>query len=98
MLVLGILSSTMLSSHAHGTSSHLQDSYNFHSVLHEKGGDMYTLHWRFDVEEETIAFAVNVSTNGWVGFGLSPNGGMKNSDMVIGWVKDGQPYLHVSDL
>ena len=36
--------------------------------------ESYTLHWNSDLEEQTIAFAVNVCTTGWVGFGLSPNG------------------------
>ena len=35
---------------------------------------------------EKIKFAVNVSTTGWVGFGLSPNGQTPGSDVVIGWV------------
>ena len=61
------------------------------------GNPRYTLHWNFSVAEETITFAVNVSTNGWVGFGISPNGGMTNSDVVIGWVNDdGQTFFHVS--
>lgn len=90
---LCLLSASVLSSHA---SSSLVDKYSFHSVLHESDGETYSLHWKFDVEEKTIAFAVNVSTTGWVGFGLSPNGGMKSSDVVIGWVKDGQTYFHVS--
>ena len=29
---------------------------------------------------------MSAKTLGWVGFGISPNGGMKGSDMVIGWV------------
>ncbi len=57
----------------------------------------YRLHWSVDHEEQTIRFAVNVSTTGWVGLGLSPTGGMPNSDIVIGWVNDqGQAFLHVS--
>ena len=57
----------------------------------------YRLHWSFNVEEQSIRFAVNVSTTGWVGLGLSPTGGMPNSDIVIGWVNDqGQAFLHVS--
>ena len=39
---------------------------------------------------------LDVTTLGWVGFGLSPNGGMKNSDMIVAGVKDGTPYLMVS--
>ena len=33
---------------------------------------------------------------GYVGFGISPNGGMAGSDVVIGWVKDdGTAVFHV---
>ena len=74
----------------------LDEKYSFKSVLHRKDGDEYILHWKFDMKNKTITFAVNVSTTGWVGFGLSPNGGMIGSDVVIGWVKDGQSYFHVS--
>lgn len=74
----------------------LDEKYSFKSVLHNRNGNMYVLHWKFSVEEKTITFAVNVSTPGWVGFGLSPNGGMVDSDVVIGWVKDGKAYFHVS--
>jgi hypothetical protein len=54
----------------------------------------YKVFWKFD--NETITFEVHVETLGWVGFGLSPGGGMRGSDVVIGWVKDGKPYLSVS--
>ncbi len=65
--------------------------------LSQKLRDGYTLHWSFNVEEQNIRFAVNVSTTGWVGLGLSPTGGMPNSDIVIGWVNDqGQAFLNVS--
>ena len=37
-----------------------------------------------------------MQTNGYVGFGISPNGNMNASDVVIGWVKDGQTYFSVS--
>ena len=76
----------------HGLSS----SYTFSSTLYDQGGDTYVLHWNFNTAERTIAFAVNVSTTGWIGFGISPNGGMVNSDVVIGWVSNGRAYFHVS--
>jgi len=58
---------------------------------------MYELYWSYDLEEETISVAVRVQTDGCVGFGLSPNGQMPGSDVVIGWVDDqGNAYLHVS--
>ena len=73
----------------------LSKDYRFQQVL--DGEDSYILHWSFDLEASTIAFAVNVSTTGWVGFGLSPNGQMPLSDVVIGWVDDsGQSQFHVS--
>ena len=71
----------------------LEEEYHFSAIL----DDGYTLHWNFDLEQQTIAFAVNVSTTGWVGFGLSPNGQMPQSDVVIGWVdNDGNTQFHVS--
>ena len=71
----------------------LDEEYRFSATL-DNG---YKLHWNFDLEKQTIAFAVNVSTTGWVGFGLSPNGQMPQSDVVIGWVKDdGTTTFHVS--
>lgn len=73
----------------------LKDQYNFQAVLDREG--MYELYWSYDLEEETISFAVRVKTEGWVGFGLSPNGQMPGSDVVIGWVDNqGNAYLHVS--
>ena len=71
----------------------LEEEYHFSAIL----DDGYTLHWNFDLEHQTIGFAVNVSTTGWVGFGLSPNGQMPQSDVVIGWVdNDGNTQFHVS--
>ena len=77
---------------AHG----LSNSYTFSTTLYDQDGDTYVLHWNFSPVERTIAFAVNVSTTGWVGFGISPNGGMVNSDIVMGWVSNGRAYFHVS--
>ena len=36
-----------------------------------------------------------VATTGWIGLGFSPTGFMPNSDVVIGWVKNGDGYLSV---
>ena len=59
--------------------------------------DNYKIHWNFDLNKQKIDFAVNVTTNGWIGFGISPTGKMLHSDIVIGWVnKDGSAQFHVS--
>ena len=39
--------------------------------------DVYTVFWKYD--DTTITFEVHAKTLGWVGFGLSPNGG-------YGWI------------
>ena len=83
-----------------GYCAHIDlDAYPFSSVLKadSEGSPLYTLYWNFSTSEQTITFAVKARTDGWVGFGVSPNGGMINSDVVIGWVNDeGQAFLHVS--
>ena len=36
-----------------------------------------------------------MKTTGYVGLGLSGNGGMAGADIVVGWVKDGEALLYV---
>ena len=58
----------------------------------------YHLRWEGDDNDESewITFEVSVATQGWIGFGVSPNGGMTGSDIVIGWIDDeGETYFHV---
>jgi len=61
--------------------------FPFHSALDAS----YDLHWDFNATH--ITFEAVVKTVGWVGLGVSPNGGMDHSDVVIGWFKDGQPHF-----
>ncbi|XP_069552777.1 DBH-like monooxygenase protein 2 homolog [Brachyistius frenatus] len=42
------------------------------------------LKWGYDNLQGHITFQLVVNSTGWVSFGLSPNGGMKGSDIVIG--------------
>ena len=59
------------------------------------GQPIYELQWSFDVVQQTITFNVLVKTTGWIGFGLSPDGGMIGSDVVTGWVNSTGVYLQV---
>ena len=87
-LFLLLAAAVQLAASAHN----LEEEYRFSAIL----DDSYKLHWNFDLKKHIIAFAVNVSTTGWVGFGLSPNGQMSQSDVVIGWVdSDGTTIFHV---
>ena len=75
----------------------LSQEFPFRVTLLERGDDFYELYWSFDTDLRNITFAVRVRTTGWVGFGLSPNGGMADSDIVIGWVNGaGTEFFHVS--
>ena len=47
---------------------------------------VYELYW--NVTGNRIIFAVRAETTGWVGFGISPNGLMLNSDVIMGYVDD----------
>ncbi|XP_078511752.1 putative DBH-like monooxygenase protein 2 [Lissotriton helveticus] len=44
------------------------------------------LRWDFNKTTEEITFELQVETTGWIGFGLSPGGGMTGADIVIGGV------------
>ncbi|XP_062516136.1 DBH-like monooxygenase protein 1 homolog [Corticium candelabrum] len=53
----------------------------------------YLLCWKVDWTDKSITFLAKVATTGWIGLGFSSTGFMPNSDVIIGWVKDGQGYL-----
>ena len=94
-IVLFSLAAALLPSSCRGDTniSALSDQYRFSTQL----GYNYYIFWSFDLATQRIEFAVRVGTTGWVGFGLSPNGQMPRSDVVIGWVdSNGQAFFHVS--
>ena len=92
LFLLAILPAPLCSA-AHADLS----KYPFHRTLFDAQGQYYSLYWNYSIAAKTIHFAVNVSTRGWVGFGVSPNGQMPNSDVVIGWVAENNAvYFHVS--
>ncbi|XP_026125787.1 DBH-like monooxygenase protein 2 homolog [Carassius auratus] len=51
------------------------------------------LKWGFDEIQGFILFELTVNTNGWVGFGFSPKGGMTGADVIIGGVGPGGSYF-----
>ena len=43
-----------------------------------------------------LIYQITCETTGWIGLGLSPNGGMTGADIAIGWItSDGKAYLQV---
>ena len=77
-----ILLLVLVSQSSAQSNADLSSTYQFNASLHER----YTLYWSINNDAKTIRFAVRVRTTGWVGFGISPNGQMPQSDVVIGWV------------
>ena len=74
----------------------LSSKYDHSAVLDPK--EKMQIHWSIDWTSNSISFGLEANTTGWVGFGISSgNGKMVGSDMVIGWVKDGQGFLTVSE-
>ena len=91
MIVRRVLIFTSLLAVSH-CSHNLSQAYRYSAQLN---GEDYVLYWSFDIQQQNISFAVRVRTTGWVGFGLSSNGEMPLSDVVIGWVDSNEPYLQV---
>ena len=91
MLVLRFSALLLVIHLIHAAIEPVSDTFT-HSIKLKDNG-FFHVFWKYDTE--TITFEIHAKTLGWVGFGLSPNGGMPNSDIVIGWVKDGQGYLKV---
>ena len=75
-----------------GLGTQFRERYPFFISLSNGNYEMY---WSFSSADETIQFAVRVKTTGWVGFGISPNGQMPGSDVIIGWVDGNKAYFHV---
>ena len=48
----------------------------------------YKMWWMFD--EKNITIKVEVATTGWIAWGISPNGKMHGSDIVLGWKTKGK--------
>ena len=59
----------------------------------------YELYWTYKPDSSALEMAVRVKTLGWFGLGVSADGQMSNSDVVIGWVTaEGTAMLRVSTL
>jgi len=57
------------------------------------------LSWELGEDKSAITFELWAQTLGYVGFGISPNGGMAGADIFIaGVAPDGTPYSSVSEI
>jgi hypothetical protein len=94
LLVLIFLSSSSI----YAALEPLKPSENYTNVAYidDQNQNQYVLYWKL-IGSDEIQFEAHCKTTGWVGIGLSPNGGMKGSDIAIGWVDSNKKgYLKVS--
>jgi len=58
--------------------------------------EKFLLQWETNLKLKRITFTITAETLGYIGFGMSPNGGMDGADMAIGGVHpDGFSYISV---
>lgn len=81
------------------TSSAIQDystvfnmEFPMETYLDDRGE--YRMLW--NTNETTVVFRLEVKTSGYVGFGISPKGDMKNADIMMAWIADGVANVWVS--
>lgn len=48
----------------------------------------YVVSWEVDKDTSSVTFEISVDSKGYIGFGVSSNGGMANADLIIGGVFD----------
>ena len=90
ILVVGVCLSAFHSS----VSADLLSEYAHRAVL--DADEKMKLFWTINWDDETVSFAVEAETTGWVGIGFSTRSGqMIGSDVAIDWFKDNKGYLTV---
>lgn len=62
------------------------------SQVMERG--LFYLYWNFTNTD--VLMEMHVKTTGWAGFGLSPNGGMDGSDVIVTWI-DSNGHVNFTD-
>jgi len=65
-----------------------------HEVLDQDGN--FEVDWYIDYDIKEVIFEVVARTTGFVGFGISPTGGMTGADIIIGgFYPNGSSYFTV---
>lgn len=82
ILLLIIFLSALKSSFSSPSPSPSPTSVFANTYEIEKGS--YFIFWNFT--QTDILIEVHAKTSGWLGFGISPNGGMDGSDAIVAWI------------
>jgi hypothetical protein len=49
---------------------------------------------RWTSDEQNVYFGIKARTEGWVSIGLKPSSGMKDADIILGMVSEGQAVIY----
>ncbi|CAK8671829.1 DBH-like monooxygenase protein 1 isoform X2 [Clavelina lepadiformis] len=74
-----------------GAFANPNPSENYTNKISLSNAEDFILYWSFN--DTHITFEMHAKTTGWLGIGISPTGGMANSDIFVGWVKNGVATL-----
>ena len=53
--------------------------------------EIYRIYW--NTTDKDLIAEIHCLTNSWVGFGISPNGKMNKSNVLIGWLNQMELYI-----
>jgi len=94
-LLLWSVSGEILGKSENHSGFSLKSGSNKQKEVLERNGK-FIVEWETDFEKELAIFDVTAETTGYVGFGLSPGGGMSGSDIVVGGIfPNGNTYFAV---
>eukprot|EP01084_Bolivina_argentea_P257138 433156_1 len=68
------------------------EHFSFHTSMSGSDGK-YQVYWNVNEDLCVLEMGLMVETNGWIGIGISSSGSMKHSDIVMGWIADGEYIL-----
>ncbi len=71
------------------------EDYTHKLIVDDENPNQFVLFWKM-INDDEIQFEAHCKSIGWVGIGISSNGGMEGADFAIGWVKDGVAVIKVS--
>ena len=89
LLLMALASGTALSS-----MGAWDDEFDYASDLEEQ--QRFRLYWS-NLEDDVIELGIEAESTGWIAVGISPNGGMVNSDIILAWVDDANSSVHLED-
>ncbi|RMZ97977.1 DBH-like monooxygenase 1 -like protein, partial [Brachionus plicatilis] len=68
------------------------ESYTYQLTVDPTRPQLINLYWKL-INSDEIQFELHCQTTGYAALGLSPDGNMPNSDIVIGWIDSNGPRL-----